>query len=326
MNIQNIVIGELPMLNIDRIKPVQKANKRKVYKKMLMDWQLYALIIPAIVYIFVFNYIPMYGVQIAFKNYRTNLGIWGSQWVGFDHFIRFITFPNFKNIIMNTLRIGLYSLATFPCSIILALMLNEVRMHRFKKTAQMITYMPYFLSTVVVCSMITLFFSEQTGVINALIESLGGTRTDFLTVAHYFEDIYVWTGVWQGIGWGSIIYMAALSGIPLELIEAARVDGAGRFRIIWNINIPWILPTVVIMLILSCGGILSVGFEKVFLLQNSLNLSRSQVISTYVYEVGIRGAQFSYSSAIGLFNTIVNVTLLLIVNLIAKRTSEISLW
>ncbi|MFV0398990.1 MAG: ABC transporter permease [Oscillospiraceae bacterium] len=307
-------------------KPAQKSKALRGLKRALGDWQLYALILPAVVYLFIFAYIPMYGVQIAFKNYRTSLGIWGSEWVGLEHFIRFITFPNFKMIMMNTLRIGLYSLATFPCAIILALMLNEVRAKKFKKTVQMITYMPYFLSTVVVCSMITLFFSEQTGVINKLIEMVGGTRTDFMTVATYFEDIYVWTGVWQGVGWGAIIYIAALAGIPSELVEAARVDGAGRLRIIWHINIPWILPTIIIMLILSCGGILGVGFEKVYLLQNSLNLSRSQVISTYVYEIGIKGTQFSYSAAIGLFNTVINVILLAIVNVVAKKTSEVSLW
>ena len=289
------------------------------------DWQLYVLILPAIVFLFIFNYMPMYGIIIAFKDFRASLGIWGSKWVGLKHFERFVTFPNFKLIIMNTLRIGVYSLCTFPCSVILALSLNEVHNAKFKKTVQMVSYMPYFLSTVVVCAMIKLFFNGKTGVINTMITALGGQSVDFLTVAPYFEDIYVWSGVWQGVGWGSIIYISALSGVPGELVEAARVDGAGRLRIIWNINIPWIMPTIIIMLILSCGGVLSVGFEKVYLLQNSLNLSRSQVISTYVYEVGLTSAQFSYSAAIGFFNTIVNVTLLGIVNVIAKKASDISI-
>lgn len=300
-------------------------KKQKGVSKWTRYWPLYFLILPAMIYLFIFNYMPMYGIVIAFKDYRPRMGILGSPWVGLKHFKRFITFPNFDVIILNTLRIGVYSLCTFPCSVIFALMLNEVHNAKFKKTVQMISYMPYFLSTVVVCSMITLFFNGKTGVINAMIEALGGERCDFLTVAVYFEDIYVWSGVWQGLGWGAIIYISALSGVPSELIEAARVDGAGRLRIIWNINIPWISPTIIIMLIMSCGGVLSVGFEKTFLLQNSLNLSRSQVISTYVYDVGLTSAQFSYSAAVGLFNTIVNVILLGTVNVISKKASNISI-
>lgn len=282
--------------------------------------------LPSLVYLFIFAYIPMYGVQIAFRDFSPRKGIWGSEWVGLEYFKRFIEYPNFKFLMMNTLRIGLYSLATFPCSIIFALMLNEVRSTKFKKSVQMISYIPHFLSTVVVCSMVTLFFNQKTGVVNAIIEFLGGTRTDFLTKASYFEDIYVWSGVWQGLGFGAIIYIAALASVPMEQIEAARIDGATRLQIIWHVNIPYILPTIIIMLIFSCGGILGVGFEKILLLQNDLNLSRSQVISTYVYEIGIRGGQFSYSSAIGLFNTIINVTILAIVNEIARRFGETSIW
>ena len=190
----------------------------------------------------------------------------------------------------------------------------------------MISYMPYFLSTVVVCSLITLFFHQKTGVINAIIALLGGTRQDFLTVPSYFNDIYVWSGVWQNLGWNSIIYIAALSGVPEELVDAAKVDGASRLQVIWHVNIPYILPTIVIMLILSCGHVLSVGFEKVYLLQNSLNLSASQIISTYVYEIGLNGGQFSYSTAIGLFNNVVNIVLLTIVNSIAKKASGTGIW
>ena len=190
----------------------------------------------------------------------------------------------------------------------------------------MISYMPHFLSTVVICSMLTLFLNEKTGVINTIIEALGGTRQEFLTIPSRFNDIYVWSGVWQGLGWGAIIYIAALSNVPSELVDAAKVDGANRLKVIWHVNIPSILPTIVIMLVLSCGGILAVGFEKVYLLQNSLNLSSSQVISTYVYEIGIRGGQFSYSSAIGLFNNLVNVTILGIVNVVAKRLSGTGIW
>lgn len=268
----------------------------------------------------------MYGVQIAFRDFTTKGGIWGSAWVGLKYFKKFIAYPNFALLLKNTLSIGLYSLATFPCPVIFALMLNEVKNIKFKKTVQMCSYVPYFLSTVVVCSMLTLLFNGKTGVMNTIVELLGGTRQNFLTVPEYFADIYVWSGVWQSIGWSSIIYIAALSGVPAELVEAAKIDGAGRLKVIWHINIPCIMPTIIIMLIFSCGGILGVGFEKAYLLQNPLNLSTSQVISTYVYEVGLLSGQFSYSSAIGLFNNIVNVTLLGIVNIFAKKASGTGIW
>ena len=299
---------------------------RRILRRMRQDWQIYLLMLPCIVYIFLFNYMPMYGVQIAFKDFRASKGIWGSPWVGLKHFARFTAYPNFGKIVLNTLTISLYSLSTFPLSIILALMINELRNVTYKKTVQMITYAPHFISTVVVCSMVTLFLSRSNGVINNVIAFLGGERIDFMTQASMFPAIYVWSGVWQGLGWGTILYLSALSGVPEEMHEAARIDGASRLRIVWSINIPYILPTVIINLILRCGNILSVGFEKVFLLQNSLNLDRSQVISTYVYQIGLISGQFSYSSAIGLFNTVVNVTLLLIVNFIARRVSDISLW
>lgn len=287
---------------------------------------LYVFMLPAIIYLLLFNYMPMYGVQIAFKDFSNKAGILGSPWVGLKHFINFIKYPNFALLLKNTFILGLYSLATFPCAIIFALLLNEVRNAKVKKTVQMISYIPHFLSTVVVCSMLQLFFHPSQGVVNVIIERLGGNGKDFLAIADYFADIYVWSGVWQQIGWNSIIYVAALAGISGELVEAARVDGAGRLRVIWHIYIPGILPTIVIMLILSCGNVLSVGFEKVFLLQNSLNLSASQVISTYVYEIGLKSGQFSYSSAIGLFNNVVNVIVLSAVNYIAKKLSGTGIW
>lgn len=296
---------------------------KKIFSK---NWQLYILLLPAVIYLFLFNYVPMYGVQIAFRDYSTRRGILGSEWVGLEHFAKFIRYPNFLLLIKNTLSLSLYTLATFPCAIIFALMLNEVRNAKFKKTVQMISYMPYFLSTVVVCSLITLFFHQKNGVINALIEMLGGTRQDFMTVPSYFNDIYVWSGVWQSLGWNSIIYIAALAGVPEELVDAAKVDGANRLQVIWHVNLPSILPTIMIMLILACGNVLSVGFEKAYLLQNSLNLSASQIIATYVYEIGLKGGQFSYSTAIGLFNNVVNIIMLLIVNTVAKKASGTGIW
>ena len=298
----------------------------KVIKGYISDWRLYVLLAPAFIYIFLIGYLPMYGLLIAFKDYRTSLGIMGSPWVGLKHFIRFIEFPNFWLIITNTARIGIYSIATFPCSVILALLINEIGNIKFKKTVQMVTYAPYFLSTVVVSSLVLLFLKQDTGAINNLRSFFGLERLQFITIARYFEDIYVWSGVWQGIGWGTIIYLASLSNVSPQLVEAARMDGANRLHIIWHVNLPCIIPTVVVMLILACGNILSVGFEKVYLLQNSLNLSRSQVISTYVYDIGLKKAQFSYASAIGLFNTVINVIMLCIVNVIAKKVSDISIW
>lgn len=297
-----------------------------VKKQIITNWQLFILLLPAVVYVFVFNYLPMYGVQIAFRDFSARAGIWGSKWVGLKHFQKFISFPNFSLIVKNTFLLGIYSLATFPCAVILALMLNEVQNVRFKKYVQMVSYMPYFLSTVVVCSLITLFFDDKTGIVNTLISFLGGSRKDFLTIPECFSHLYVWSGVWQSVGWKSIIYIAALAGVSAELIEAAKIDGANRLQVIWHINIPCILPTIVITLILQCGQVLSVGFEKVYLLQNNLNLSVSQVISTYVYEVGLKGGQFSYSAAIGLFNNVVNVLILCMVNWFAKKASGTGIW
>jgi len=268
----------------------------------------------------------MYGVQIAFKDYRTSIGIWGSKWVGFKNFKRFVTFPNFWLYIKNTMSISIYSISTFPCSIILALSINELQKAKFKRFVQMITYAPHFISTVVLCGMIHIFLDRNSGIVNTLIKALGGTAIPFMSKPQCFRSIYVWSGVWQGIGWGTIIYIATLAGIQQELVEAARIDGANRFHIIRHINIPHIMPTVMILLIMNFGSILSVGFHKIYLLQNPLNLSVSQVISTYVYQVGLISGQFSYSAAIGLFNTAINLSLLIIVNLIVKKASSISLW
>lgn len=299
---------------------------RRYLLGMAADWQLYLLIIPAVIYIFLFNYMPMYGVQIAFKNFRPSQGIWGSGWVGFQYFENFIHHPLFWKLIWNTMRISLYSIATFPLPVVLALLINELDNQKFKKTVQMVTYAPHFLSTVVVCSMITLFCSKDNGLFNHVVALFGGERISFLERADLFTPIYVWSGVWQSIGWNSILYIAALSGVSPELVEAARIDGANRLQIVTHVNIPSIMPTIVITMIMSCGGILSVGFEKVYLLQNKLNLDASNIISTYVYELGLIDAQHSASSAVGLFNTIVNITMLLFVNAIARRVSEISLF
>lgn len=299
---------------------------KNLVRKLLSQWQLYVLILPAVIYLILFCYVPMYGVQIAFRDFRISKGIMGSNWVGLKHFIAFIKYPNFSKIMINTLRISLYSFATFPLSIILALMLNEVDNRKYKKVVQMITYAPYFISTVVVCSMLTLFLNRNNGLLNNIIALCGGERIAFLENPKYFATIYVWSDVWSGIGWGTIIYLSALSGVSPDLVEAARIDGASRFQIVLHVDIPTILPTIIITLIMRCGSILSVGFDKAYLLQNPLNLDASQVISTYVYELGLQSGRFSYSSAIGLFNTVINVVLLFIVNAISKKVADISLW
>jgi len=300
-------------------------NNKKKLKKYMKCWQLYLLILPAVVLTLVFSYQPMYGVLIAFENYKAKDGIWGSEWVGLEHFIRFVKYPDFWKLIKNTLRISIYEIALFPISIILALLINELNNAKFKKTVQMITYAPYFLSSVVVCGIVTMLVDKE-GAIGVFFEMLTGKSVNLMTVPEYFPSIYVWSGVWQGAGWGTIIYLAALSNVPSELIEAAKIDGASRFQVIWHVNIPSILSTIVICLIMSLGGILGVGFEKIYLLQNDLNLETSRIIATYTYEIGLIGGQLSYSTAIGLFNNIVNIVVIVMVNKVMDKLTGIGIW
>lgn len=291
------------------------------------NWELYLLISPVIAYFIIFDYLPMYGVQIAFKNFVAAKGIWASDWIGFDHFVRFFNSYYFERIILNTITISLYQLAVgFPIPLLLALLINEVGSQKFKRFTQTVTYAPHFLSTVVMVGLIIIFLSPQNGIINHLIDFFGGERISFMIKSEWFKSIYVFSGVWQGMGWSSIIYLAALAGIDPTLHEAARVDGASRLRRIWHINLPGILPTVVILLILNVGQVMSIGFEKIYLMQNDLNVESSEVISTYVYKQGIIGAQYSFSAAVGLFNSVINLVLLVTVNRIAKKVNETSLW
>jgi len=311
---------------INVVKKPSKGGKGAL-KKILRNYELYIFILPALFYFLIFHYGPMYGIQIAFKNFIPTKGIWGSPWVGLKHFRNFFDSYYFSVLIKNTIGISLYSLvAGFPIPILLALMLNEVKNNKFKKLVQNITYAPHFISTVVMAGMIVAFLSPSNGVVNGVIKLLGGEPIAFMTRSDMFKSIYVWSGVWQGAGWGSIIYLATLSGIDKQLHEAAIVDGATRLQRIWYINVPGITPTMVIMLIMNCGSIMSVGFEKVFLLQNALNMEASDVISTYVYRIGLLNAQYSFSAAVGLFNSVINFVLLVTVNTISKRISETSLW
>lgn len=288
---------------------------------------LWFFVLPGMILTFIFSYIPMYGVQIAFRNYNAKLGFFGSHWVGLKHFVRFFNSPYFTDTIVNTLAISVYTLIVgFPIPILFALMLNSFRHKKYRKIIQTVTYAPNFISTVVMCGMILLFLSPSVGVVNHIIEFFGGDAVNFMANKNYWRHIYVWSGIWQGMGWNSVIYFAALSGISPELHEAAVMDGAGKFQLVRYIDLPSIMPTATILLIMSCGNILSVGFEKVFLLQNDLNLSVSQVISTYVYQVGMVDHNVSYSTAIGLFNSAINAVLLITVNKISDKLSGISLW
>ncbi len=297
-----------------------------IKKSVLKDWDLYLLISPVLIYYIIFHYAPMYGIQIAFKNFSPGRGILGSPWVGIKYFTRFFNSFYFERVITNTITISAYSIAAgFICPVLLGLMLNEVTAIRYKKTLQTITYAPYFLSTVVMVGMIVNLFGTN-GIVNNVMKLLEIEQIDFMVKPQYFKNLYVWSGVWQSTGWGSIIYLAALSGIDPELHEAAKIDGAGRFRRIWHINIPGIMPTMTILLILSVGGIMNVGFEKIFLMQNDINLEASDVISTYVYRVGLLGAEYSFSAAVGLFNSVINFIILLTVNRIAKKIGSSSLF
>lgn len=295
----------------------------------MQDWQLYLILLPPLVYLLIFCYYPMLGVQIAFKNYNVTDGIWGSPWVGFEHFQTFFQSYQFTRVIKNTLLISFYSLlASFPIPILLAISINYIRQAFYKKTVQMITYMPYFISTVVIVGMINQLFATRTGLVNNFLEAIGLARADILGPPSNFIHLYVWSGVWQSAGFGAIVYIAALSSVDQELYEAARIDGANKFQQIWYVDIPCILPTVIVMLILNCGGVLNIGFEKVYLMQNSMNLEYSEVISTLVYKIGFKSAlpMYSYSSAVGLFTSLISLILLTTVNKISNKITETSLW
>lgn len=309
------------------MKKRDKRNKGDLKQDIKKNWDLYLLFFPVLLYFILFHYWPMYGVQIAFKDYIVTKGIRDSPWVGFRHFQRFFRSHHFWPLIRNTLALSVYQLlASFPAPIILALLLNEVMNSRFKRTVQTVTYAPHFLSTVVVVGMLNTMLSPQHGIINRLLEAMGKESIYFMGESKWFRHLYVWSGVWQHTGWNAIIYLAALAGINVELHEAAIVDGANKLERIWHINIPGILPTAIILLILNLGQVMNIGFEKVFLMQNDLNISTSDVISTYVYRIGLLGSQYSFSAAVGLFNSIINFILLIIVNNISRKATDIGIW
>jgi len=299
---------------------------RKMLKK---NWQLYVLFSIPLAWFIIFRYWPMFGIQIAFKDFRMGDTILSARWNGFANFRRFFRYYYFRQLIWNTLSITIYQLiAGFPIPIIFALALNTTYRTGMKKTVQYITYMPYFISTVVMVGLMMQLLNPRIGIINHAIRLFGRSGIDFMAQPNLFSSVYVWSGIWQHFGWNSIIYLAALSGISPELHESAMIDGASRFKRILYIDIPGILPTMIILLIMNFGSIMTVGFEKIFLMQNNLNLTTSQVISTYVYTVGLRTMppEFSYGSAIDLFNSLINLILIVTVNKLAQKFSETSLW
>ena len=304
-----------------------KRNFQDLKKDLKKHKWLYVMLIIPVIFVVIWNYWPMYGVIIAFKDYSPAFGILGSPWVGLKHFERFFASYFFLEIIVNTLRLSLYSLlVSVPLPIILALLFNELNRKWFKSTAQTISYIPNFISVVVVIGMVQFFFSSQDGMINMLLNTFGFPSIEFLGSPKWFPHIYVWSGVWQGVGWGTLIYTAAMSGISPDQYEAAYLDGASRLQCIRHITIPSIMPTIVISTILATGSILSVGFEKTFLLQNAANLASSEVLSTYTYKMGIINGEYSFSAAVGLFNNVINFIVLFFVNKLAQKTNESSLW
>ena len=302
-------------------------KRRKALRLALENKALYMMILPAFIYILIFSYWPMYGVQIAFRDFNFVDGITGSKWVGMKWFNYFFRSNQFETVVVNALALNIYDLiAGFPIPIILALIMNNVPSRRFRRVAQTISYMPHFISVVVLVGMMSCMFSINTGWVNGVIRSMGGTPVHLMGEAEYYRHVYVWSGIWQGMGWGSIIYLAALTSIDPGLHEAAMIDGAGKLRRIWHIDLPGIMPTVAIMLIMRFGSMMSPGFDKAYIMQNSMNISVSEVISTYVYEMGMKKYRYSYSSAIGLFNNVINFALLTLVNKVSAKLSGSSLW
>ena len=301
------------------VAPAVKTGEKPIGKRIGQYWQLYLMLLIPVVLTVIYKYIPMYGIQIAFRDYKASRGMFGSEWVGLQWFERFFSSPNCVRMIKNTVLLSLYGLLwSFPIPIILALMINQLRFTKFKRGVQTILYAPHFISIMVVCGMLRVFLSPSGGLINLI----AGTSIDFLSEASAFRTIYIASGIWQDAGWGIIVYMATLATVDASQYEAARIDGASMFQKIRYIDFPALVPQMVLMLIMSASSLMNVGFEKVFLLQTDLNKATSDVIAVYVYQQGIERAKYSYSTAVGLFNTVVNVILLIIVNKITKKISE----
>lgn len=322
--------GAVPAVNASRSSGARLSFQQRfgdLWQQIRVNWQLYLFLLPTLIYFLVFKYWPMYGVQIAFKDFSGSLGVWNSPWVGFEHFERFFGSYQFWDLLWNTIGLSLFQLAVgFPLPILVALMLHQLTNVRYKRIIQTVIYAPHFISTVVLVGILYVFLSPSSGIVNNLIELFGGRPINFFAQADWFRPLYVFSGVWQETGFAAIIYLAALVGVSAELHEAAVMDGANKLQRIWHIDLPSILPTVVILLVLAVGNVMNVGFEKVFLMQSSLNLATSEVIQTYVYKLGIQQADYSFAAAVGLFNSIINLILLVLVNRFARRVSGAGLW
>ena len=306
--------------------PLRKTKGYLLRKNIMRHWQLYFVIALPLVYLVMFKYMPLLGSQIAFRKYSFTGGIWGSPWVGLDNFRRFFSSPDFTKLLWNTIALSLYNIVvTAIPPIVMAVALNYARWNWFGKTVQMVTYMPYFISTVLIVGILQQMLS-LTGPLNNFIASVGGAKIHFMGEPGLFRTLYVFSGVWQSTGYSAVIYLAALAAVDQELHEAAVMDGASIWRRIWHIDLPSIIPTAIIQLIMACGRILTMGYEKTLLMQNDMNLSTSDIISTYVYRVGLNGMQYSYSTAIGLFQSVVSLLMLMLVNWIASRVGETSLF
>ncbi len=310
-------------------KELTPRKKHGFLAEMGTNWQLYAMLILPIAYLLIFAYGPMLGVQIAFKDFKMGKGIWGSEWIGFDHFIRFFKSMQFPLVMKNTLILSFYNLlVSTPMALFLAVCVNYLTNQKYKKTVQMITYAPHFVSVIIMVAIMNQILATRTGVVNNMIAALGFERVEFLGNASYFRHLYVWSGVWQGAGWNSIIYISALAGIDPQVHEAAIVDGATKVRRIFSIDLPSILPTIVILMIMNVGNIMNVGMTKVFAMQNTLNKTYSEVIETYVYNVTFASGMpnYDYTTAIGLFNSVIGLALIVTVNAISRKLTESSLW
>ncbi len=309
--------------------PIKAARENRLTKSVRKHWQLYLLLLPTILYFALFRYLPMAGIQIAFRNFVPTLGYWGSKWVGLAHFERFFSSYYAERMIVNTLYLSFGTLIlSFPAPLLLALTLNEVRSSKLKRTIQTITYAPHFLSLVVVVGLVTSLTNINYGLVNVLLKRMNVIEdsVNFMTEAGWFRPLYIISSIWQETGWNAVIYMAALASVDTQLYEAAQMDGAGRLRRIWHVAIPCIAPTMITMLILNAGKVMNIGYEKVLLMQNDLNKSTSDVITTYVYQQGILKGQYSYSTAVNLFNSVINTLLVIVVNAISRKVSDTSLW
>lgn len=314
------------MVRLDKNTKIKKSFANRLKHDMAMNWSLYLLFIPILLFYILFRYKPMGGLLIAFENYSPKKGIIGSDWVGFAHFAEFLKNPYFWRLMRNTLWISISNMVFgFPAPIILALMLNELRSKKFQHGIQLVAYLPHFISMIVVCGLVIKFTSDK-GLINDFLSIFGVERKSFLNLPQYFVPVYVLSGIWTDVGWSSIIYFAALTGIDQQLYEAAIIDGAGRWKQTLHVTLPGIMSTIVIMLILQIGNLLNLGYEKIILLYNPITYETADVISTYVYRKGILEGAFSYSTAVGLFNSVINFALLVVANQISKKTGEGGLW